>query len=622
MSMLDRCRALCRVLVIALVVVIMGGALSCAASPKSPATASSVPDAPAEGIPDRVVPAESDSEPGSTAAKREKDSDIGGPVYEYAAPTEVSPSAAAPKPAIKGYSDSRAETPAQSGLKAGYADDNKQFNYFVDFLAKYKDVPHYDLKIDERILISIRDSDDRPVMNARITVKSGTKTIATGTSYADGGFALYPLELGGDGASKYLVEASAAAGTAAVEIDRSGPRSVTVRLQKSRLVPEPLPVDVLFVLDTTGSMGEEIERLKATIEIINANIVALKPKPDLRFGMVLYKDKGDEYDTSVVPFTNDLDLFQQELNEVYAEGGGDDPEDLQAALEAAVKNMKWNAGGVRVGFVITDAATHLDYGQTYTYADAIRDAKAAGVKFHSIGVGGLPLDGEYILRQIAQYTQGRYIFLTYGEQGESEGGRESAVSHHTGSNWSSDKLESIVIRFVKEEIALQSSRPLEEDESYYTAKKAGDESAKDILHELFKKALGDLSDYSSLRIDKNTRCAILPISVAEGSPQALAAQAEYFSSELALSAADAGLFTLVERKDLQRILAELELQLSGLADEESAAKVGGLLGAQVLVTGTLFERADRYELFLKLLRVETAELLSAVKARIDPGLGL
>jgi len=607
-------------------------ALSCAAAPRSTAPSGAVAPglaAPTEHSPppgaafaEVEKPRSETAKPAAPPAKKEKDA-LGladdGKVYELAAPPAAAPGKAAPGAAA-------GATPAQSGLKAGYADDNEQFNYFIDFLDKYKDVPHFDLAIQERIVVKVRDSGDKPVMNARVDVKAGTQSLATGKTFADGSFSLYPLELGDDKASRYVVEASAPGASARVEVDRAGPRTVVLRLQAGRAVPAPLPVDVLFVLDTTGSMGEEIERLRATIEIIDANIVALRPKPELRFGMVLYKDKRDAYDTQVVPFTSDLDSFKRSLDEVYADGGGDDPEDLQAALDQAVRKMKWSADGIRLGFVITDAAVHLDYGQKYTYAKAARDAKAAGIKLFSIGVGGLPLEGEYVLRQIAQYTHGRYIFLTYGEKGEAEGGRELSVSHHTGSNYSTDKLESIIIRFVKEEIARQSDRELEYDESYYSARKTPDESREDTLGALFSQALQNLSDYSSIRIGEKTRCAIMPISVPEGAPAPLAAslatQAEYFGSQLALSASKAKLFTLVERKDLQKVLGELELQLSALADEESAAKVGRLLGAEVLVTGSIYEKEGGYELFLKLVRVETAEVLSAAKARIERDLGL
>mgnify|MGYP003454200489 CR=1 FL=1 len=44
---------------------------------------------------------------------------------------------------------------------------------------------------------------------------------------------------------------------------------------------------------------------------------------------------------------------------------------MAQALQEAMR-LPWNSGGVRLAFVITDAAPHLDYGQSYTYADAAR----------------------------------------------------------------------------------------------------------------------------------------------------------------------------------------------------------------------------------------------------------
>lgn len=512
--------------------------------------------------------------------------------------------------------------PSQSGLKAGYSDDNDQFNYFVKFLDQYKAVPHYELAIDERIAVKVVDSLGRAVANAAVSVSVGGKAAAKGETYSDGLFYLYPLELGAPQANSYSLEARIKGISASVEISRTGPRSLSLVLGAPRVVPSPLPVDVLFVLDTTGSMGEEIERLRSTIEIISANITALKPKPSLRFGMVLYKDRDDVYDTKVVPFTGDLDAFQKALDEVSADGGGDEPEDLQSALRDAVNKMDWNSDGLRMGFIVTDASSHLDYGQEYTYAASAREAKAKAIKLFSIGAGGLPLEGEYPLRQIAQYTQGKYIFLTYGEKGESSGGAEGSVSHHTGSNFATDKLEAIVIKFVREEIARQSDKPIEADEAYSDAQKIDTETREDTLSKLFAQALKDLSDYSSLRLGPGSKLAIMPLTAAQGSGEGTPAQAEYFGSQLSLAASKSKLFTIVERGDLQKVLGELELQLSGLADEDNAAKAGKLLGADFLVTGTVFRGSERYELFLKLLRVETAEVLAATKARVDLKLGL
>jgi hypothetical protein len=536
-----------------------------------------------------------------------------------------SKSAAAPGTAAAGVP--AAGKPAQSGLKAGFADDNEQFNLYVKFLDQFKSTPHAELAVQERILLKVLDAAGKPVLCAPVMVEAGGLKLSSGLTYADGTFAIYPLEyvgreLGDSKIDRYHVIVSSAKGPVSLAVERSGPRIVPLTLSIPRIVPAPLPVDVLFILDTTGSMGEEIERLRSTIEIINANIAALRPKPELRFGMVLYRDREDEYVTKTVPFTADLDLFQKELDEVSAGGGGDTPEDLQAALAEAVRGMKWNSGGIRLGFIVTDAPPHLDYGQAYDYAAAARDAKAAGIKLFGIGTGGLPLEGEYVLRQVAQYTQGKYIFLTYGEAGEASGGKEGSVSHHTGANFTTDKLETVVIRFVKEEIARQSDRPLEYDESYYAAQRVQDESREDTLGKLFAQALQGLSDYSTYRLGPTTRLAVMPLAPAEGAPAGIAAQAEYLGSQLALAASGSKLFTVVERKDLQAILKELELQLSGLADEGAAAKVGKLLGADVLVSGTVFRKGDVYEVFLKLVRVETAEVLSATKAKISADLGL
>jgi TolB-like protein len=517
-----------------------------------------------------------------------------------------------------------APAPSQSGLKAGYSDDNEQFNYFVKFLDQYKSVPHYELAIGERIVIKVFDPQGRSVANADVEVKIGGKTAEAGRTYSDGSFYLYPLELGNASAAEYAVEARVKGQSASVKVSRGGPRTVSIVVGAPRAVPAPLPVDVLFVLDTTGSMGEEIERLRATIEIISANITSLSPRPALRFGMVLYRDRDsdEEYDTKIVPFTSDLGEFQKALDDVSASGGGDDPEDLQSALRDAVGAMKWNADGIRLGFIITDAQPHLDYGQDFTYAKSARAAKAKGIKLFSIGAGGLPLEGEYPLRQIAQYTQGKYIFLTYGEKGEAEGGKEGSVSHHTGSNFATDKLEAIVIKFVREEIARQSDRPLETDEAYSDALKVSDESRELTLSKLFAQTLQDLSDYSSIRLPPEAKVAVMPLAAAEGSGEGTAAQAEYFGSQLNLAASKVKLFKVVERGNLQAILSELELQMSGLADESAAAKAGKVLGADYLVTGTVFQGKERYELFLKLVRVETAEVLAATKARVDLKLGL
>jgi Mg-chelatase subunit ChlD/TolB-like protein len=510
-------------------------------------------------------------------------------------------------------------TKAVSGLKAGFADDNKQFNYFVNFIKDYKNqVQHYPINISERIIFYCKDIAGKSIPNAKVGVYSGKKLLETGKTYADGSFMFYPSEYEFK-YTAYTLTFEALNTKADITIDRQGKREHTVTLNTQRPQYKNVPLDILFVFDTTGSMGEEIARLKKTIEIINLNIASLSTKPDVRFGMLLYKDKGDEYVTKIIPLTGDLEKFQKELALVTAAGGGDGPEDLQSALADAVKKIQWNTGGIRLAFIITDAEAHLDYGQQYTYVDAAHDAKKQAIKFYSIGTGGLPLMGEFILRQISQYTQGRYIFLTYGERGESEGGKEGSVSHHTGANFQTDKLESIIIRFAKEELAYLTDQPLEEGEEYFDAKKVEDETNEETLQKLFDMAIAQLIDYSAINIQKGEPTAVLPI---QSSDAALKTNAEYFTEQISMALGKNKVFKQVERKNMQQILNEIGLGQTGIVDETGAAKAGKMLGAKMLVTGTIYAKNNNYELFLKLIRVESAEVLSATKAIVDKNLGV
>lgn len=534
------------------------------------------------------------------------------PEGAFKASDGVSPSTSSAKPR---------EAPTESGLKAGFSDDNEQFNYFLGFLEEYKDVDHYPLKVQERISLTVQDAAGRPVSGAAVTVLSGAKKLSVGKTWSNGLFHLFPLEY--DSSPRYAVQVSYGSQKKDIVVERDGPRDIRIQLSGLRNPPAPLPLDILFILDTTGSMGEEIERLKDNIEIIQANVTAVTPKPAVRFGLVLYKDRGDEYVTQRVPFTSDLEAFMADLEQVDADGGGDTPEDLQTALRDAMQKMDWNADGIRLAFIITDAEAHLDYGQTYTYAQAARDAKAKAIKLYTVGTGGLGIEGEYLLRQISQYTAARYIFLTYGERGESEGGAMASVSHHTGSNFQTDKLEAIIIRFAREELAHQSDVPLVEDEPYFDAQKVPDESREKTLEKLFGDALGNLVDYSTFKLGKDAKAAILPIllGTTDETP-ALKSQAEYFSEQLLLAAFVSRPFVVVDRSNLQALLKEQSLQLSGIVDEATASKVGKLLGAEYLVSGRLFQREDRWEIFLQLLRVETGEVLSVTKAKLSKELGL
>lgn len=509
---------------------------------------------------------------------------------------------------------------SESGLRAGFADDNKQFNLFINFLSKFKDsTANYPIDVSERIVIYVKDGSGLSVPGALVEVTAGKssfgkKVVAKGTTYSDGSFYFYPSEHKEGNSFNVTITKNNA--KAELKVDKQSQRTIPVLLENPNVSRENVNLDLLFIMDTTGSMGEEIERLKSTLEIINLNLS--QAASGIRFGMVLYRDKRESYVTKVIPFTNDLNKFKKELNKVSAEGGGDYPEDLQAALQDAIQNVSWNTDSIKVAYVITDASPHLDYGQSYTYVNAVKDAREKGIKFYTIGTGGLDINGEYVLRQIAQYTAARYIFLTYGEKGESEGGAPGSVSHHTGANFATDKLESIVIRFTREELANAKGKPLEKGEEFFTAKSISGERSSDTLSKLFEKAVSQLVDYSAVLLKEKTTIAVIPFQFEAGSTKK---DAEYFTEAGLLSFSRNKTFKVVERKDIQNILKEWKLNQTAI-EEENAIKAGKLLGAQILATGKVYKKEKEFEIYLKLVSTETGEILCITKLLVDSKLGL
>ena len=179
-------------------------------------------------------------------------------------------------------------------------------------------------------------------------------------------------------------------------------------------------------------------------------------------------------------------------------------------------------------------------------------------------------------------------------------------------------MEAIIIRFAKEELSYLTDEPFIAADPYFQAMRIDTEKREDTLDKLFALAVDQLIDFSTIVFGTQTPVVILPL---EPASEELALDAEYFAERLIMAATGNSRVTLVERRDVQKIIDELKFQLSGLTNTDSVAEIGELLNAEVLIGGTLY-LAGTYELFLKMLRVETGEILSVTKAEIDTALGI
>jgi hypothetical protein len=172
----------------------------------------------------------------------------------------------------------------------------------------------------------------------------------------------------------------------------------------------PKALDVLFVIDTTGSMGDELRYITTELRDIISTVQAHHPGIAMRFGLIVYRDEGDEYIVKSFDFTNSLNLMQAQLSEQYSNGGGDYPEAMEQALAKAIQ-AQWRGGNTaRLLFLIADAPPHDD--QLKATMEQIYSARQMGLRIYAVAASGVGNTAEFMLRNASLLTQGRYLFLT------------------------------------------------------------------------------------------------------------------------------------------------------------------------------------------------------------------
>ena len=366
----------------------------------------------------------------------------------------------------------RADVP----VTAGVVDDNADFGEYLAYRKRSAHLVKRELSVDVRVLLDVRDARGRAVPDAQVSVFAAGHALPLWARTDAGGRAwlqMQPGERGGEirpydmaydpafdpryGAGYrhrgeiYEVQVSKDGALASALWQRGQKHTLQVRLDTAQ-PPQPARLDIAFVIDATGSMADEILKLKRSMRAVADQIAMLPTRPDTCFALVAYRDRGDEFFVRGADFSNDLGAFQQVLEQLRAAAGGDYPEAMNEALHTAVHRLSWRGDGTaRMIVLLADAPPHLDYGAPH-YDNDLRGALARGIKVFSIGASGLDAQGEYIMRQAAQFTGGRFVFLTYADaRNPSSGpGRETV---HDVRNYSVETLDKLVVRLVGEEMA-------------------------------------------------------------------------------------------------------------------------------------------------------------------------
>lgn len=355
------------------------------------------------------------------------------------------PVEAKPKSARKSAADD-ASAQLASGVRAGEWDDNANFREFSRYLQKkQQEVSFNPLSLESRRFVVVSDAAGKAVPNCSVFVSDAKGHKVQLTTQASGRALLFPRAEGLVGSELGLeAKCQGQQATTRANLEKSD-AVVKLSLQSQRALPAQRTVDVVFILDTTGSMSEEISALKGTIGEVVASLRHQNARP--RLGLVEYKDITDGYVTRLHQMTTDVDGFTERVASLYANGGGDTPEHVNAGLRVAVDHIRWNPESVaRLAFLIGDAPPQLGYEQDVSYTSSVKAANHKGIQVFTIAASGMDDLGQVVWRQIAQYTGGTNMFVLRGGAGPQSTGAGDAESSCGGThkNYSSGNLAELI----------------------------------------------------------------------------------------------------------------------------------------------------------------------------------
>lgn len=297
-------------------------------------------------------------------------------------------------------------------LTAGEWNDNENWGFFANLIHNGTiEFPSYGLNPVNRVAVTLTNG-GAPVANQIVGLISGdstcwtAKTDKNGRAYLfyDNSMADHELSLITDQAKEFTFTAPALA---------SGQGGADVPTLEFELETENESTgydltQVSFILDTTGSMGDEISYLQKDFSAIAEEVAA----EGVTFSVNFYKDEGDEYVTSCNPFTDDVLNVQKILNREYASGGGDTPEAVAQILDEVLKKGDWEEDANKIAFLIFDAPPHYGSKEEEMILNAVNAAAYKGIHVVPVVASNAERETELFGRALSIMTNSNYVFLT------------------------------------------------------------------------------------------------------------------------------------------------------------------------------------------------------------------
>lgn len=316
--------------------------------------------------------------------------------------------------------ESKAQKKIKAGrLTAGEIHDFSKWALWNDLseneLSKYKDI--WSVYPNDRYVIQAVTEQGFPIVDAKVELKIEDKVVWTSKTDNTGKAELWNVLFESKPASKKQADiANATVSYKGIENNlqqlkrfEEGVNIITYK-QDCGYAKN---VDIAFVVDATGSMGDEIDYLKVELLDVINRVQTEFEDLTIRLGNVFYRDKTDAYLTKNSPLTQNIKAGLAFIKDQRAGGGGDFPEAVDVGLEEAVTQLNWsNEAVARILFLVLDAPPHQNETVNKRLQETIIEAAKKGIRIVPIVGSGIDKSTEYLLRSCALATNGHYVFLT------------------------------------------------------------------------------------------------------------------------------------------------------------------------------------------------------------------
>ena len=303
-------------------------------------------------------------------------------------------------------------------LTAGEWNDNKNFEFLKKLLADGQDYQYktfftnWNLAPFNRLAIKCMAGQDA-VTGANVTVlDANDNPIWKGvTDYEGMCYAYYGLLDADMMPNAVIVSLNDEKITYQVEnADLIDSSVIEINLSEKNTAEKKL--DLMFTIDTTGSMGDEIYYLQKELEDVIRRVQADCDNIPVRLSVNFYRDMEDDYIVRPYEFTSDINSALALLNKEYADGGGDYEEAVELALQSSINDHSWDSDSIKLMFLVLDAPPHNTASIKESLIKSIQKASEMGIRIIPVASSGVDKDTEFLLRSFAMTTGGTYTFLT------------------------------------------------------------------------------------------------------------------------------------------------------------------------------------------------------------------